>query len=76
MTQYRVDKLVGLIFCVEENVGYYFPIANRKFKNLYSNGTDELTRKTAEKIKTEYTVGRYREDDSYTAQFIRNTPVT
>ncbi|MBP3342034.1 MAG: hypothetical protein J6K99_05875, partial [Peptococcaceae bacterium] len=34
---YKVDRLVGIIFCVEENVSYYFPCFNRKFKNLYSD---------------------------------------
>src|SRR5699024_4256414 len=29
------DRMVGIIFCVEENVSYYFPAFNRKFKNLY-----------------------------------------
>jgi hypothetical protein len=31
----RADKLVGIIFCVQKDVSYYFPVGNKKFKNLY-----------------------------------------
>lgn len=33
--QIRADRLVGIIFSIEENVSYYFPVFNRKYKNLY-----------------------------------------
>lgn len=68
----RVDYLVGIILCVEPNVSYYFPCANRKFKNLYSEYNEE-TRKAVEKLKAEYTVGKYRDRKDDMAVYIRNT---
>lgn len=47
----RVDKLVGIIFCVEKDVSYYFPVANRKFKNLYSDLDSEIRKKTIDYIR-------------------------
>lgn len=38
------DYLVGLIFCVEKDISYYFPVKNKKFKNLYESG--EVRNKT------------------------------
>ena len=40
-SQLRADRLVGIIFCVEENISYYFPCFNRLFKNLYDSDTPE-----------------------------------
>lgn len=40
-SQLRADRLVGIIFCVEENISYYFPCFNRLFKNLYDSDTSE-----------------------------------
>ncbi|MBR1454665.1 MAG: hypothetical protein IJ593_08515 [Lachnospiraceae bacterium] len=37
----RADRLVGIIFCVEDDISYYFPCFNRKFRNLYSDNTPE-----------------------------------
>ena len=71
---YKVDRLVGIIFCVEENVSYYFPCFNRKFKNLYQDRDDELTKKTIERIKARYIVGELREANTNIANYIRNTP--
>lgn len=51
--QLRADRLVGIIFCVEENVSYYFPCFNRKFKNLYTSDT-EARRKAISIIKDRY----------------------
>ena len=47
----RVDKLVGFIFSIEPNVAYYFPVANRKFKNLYEDVNDEVRKATIQRIK-------------------------
>lgn len=73
--QIRADKLVGIIFCVQEDVSYYFPVFNRKFKNLYQNKDSEVRRKTIEKIKARYTVGDLRDihdDDMY--DYVMKTP--
>lgn len=55
--QIRADRLVGIIFSVEENVSYYFPVFNRKFKNLYT--TDSASRKKAVDMIYE----RYRDEE-------------
>lgn len=34
------DRLVGLIFSVEEGIAYYFPIAHKKFKNICTPDTE------------------------------------
>ena len=71
----RADKLVGIIFCVQEDVSYYFPAFNRKFKNLYQDLDSEVRRKTIENIKARYTVGDLRDqhdDDMY--NYVINTP--
>ena len=70
----RVDYLVGIIFCVENDVSYYFPCSNRKFKNLYSNVEDPVTKRTIELIKAKYTVADYRNRTDDMARYIRNTP--
>ena len=66
----RTDSLVGLIFCVEENVSYYFPVGHRKFDNLYSK-FDDICIKTIQNIKARYTVGDLRDKDTEYAKFIR-----
>ena len=71
--QLRADRLVGIIFCVEDNVSYYFPCFNRKFKNLYETDT-ETRRKIIDNIKARYTVGEYWAKQSDMANYIRNTP--
>lgn len=70
----RTDYLVGIIFCVEPNISYYFPCANRKFKNLYSDLTEETTAQTVDNILAKYTVGEYRDRQDDMAVYIRNTP--
>lgn len=72
---YKVDKLVGIIFCVERDVSYYFPCGNRKFKNIYSDINDETTKKISENILARYTVGDLRESKTSMANYIRNTPI-
>ena len=71
--QIRADRLVGIIFCVEENTSYYFPCFNRKFKNLYDTDTP-VRRKIIEDIKARYTVGEFGNRQSDMADYIRNTP--
>lgn len=70
----RVDRLVGFIYCVERDVSYYFPCFNRKFKNLYNDVTNPVTKKVVERILADYTIGKYRDRKDYMAEFIRNTP--
>ena len=67
----RTDSVVGLIFCVEDSVSYYFPVGHRKFDNLYSK-LDETCIKTIQNIKARYTVGDLRDDLSEYSVFIRN----
>lgn len=67
----RTDSVVGLIFCVEDNVSYYFPVGHRKFDNLYSK-LDEVCIRTIQNIKARYTVGDLRDDLSEYSVFIRN----
>lgn len=69
----RTDSVVGLIFCVEDNVSYYFPVGHRKFDNLYSK-RDETCIRTIQNIKARYTVGNLRDDLSEYSAFIRNLP--
>lgn len=72
---YKVDKLVGIIFCVERDVSYYFPCGNRKFKNIYSDINNETTKSVAQNILARYTVGDLRESKTSMANYIRNTPM-
>lgn len=70
--QIRSDKLVGIIFCVEENTSYYFPCFNRKFTNIYEDKNSEIRRKLIEKYKAEYTIGQYRNEDTDMARYWRS----
>lgn len=69
----RADRLVGIIFCVEDNISYYFPCFNRKFKNLYQDDS-ETRRNIIEMIKERYkTVPKNpMQMDMY--NYINNTP--
>lgn len=71
---YKVDRLVGIIFCVEPNVSYYFPCFNRKFKNLYSDKSNDRTKKIIDRIYVRYTLGDLRDSKSSMSNYIRNTP--
>lgn len=71
--QLRADRLVGIIFCVEDHISYYFPCFNRKFKNLYEDD-NEIRRKIINNIKARYTVGEYALKQSDMARYIRETP--
>lgn len=70
----RADRLVGIIFCVENDVSYYFPCFNRKFDNLYQNLDSPVRKTTVNNIKARYTVGDLRDDNSFMANYIRTTP--
>lgn len=50
----EVDSLVGVIFCVQPNVSYYFPLRHRSIKNLYEDKNNEITRKTIADIVSRY----------------------
>lgn len=71
--QLRADRLVGIIFCVEENVSYYFPCFNRKFKNLYTSDT-EARRKAISIIKDRYSKphSNHMQDDM--EDYFKKTP--
>ena len=71
---YKVDRLVGIIFCIQENVSFYFPCFNRKFKNLYEDRESEITKTTINNILAKYTVGELRDAQTPMAKYIRETP--
>lgn len=71
--QLRADRLVGIIFCVEENVSYYFPCFNRKFKNLYTSDT-EARRKAVSIIKDRYSKPHSNPMQDDMEDYFRKTP--
>lgn len=73
--QIRADKLVGIIFCVEKDISYYFPVGNRKFKNLYDDKNSKLRKQIIANTKARYTLGtdlKYPRGDMY--DYVMNTP--
>ena len=70
----RADKLVGIIFCVEENTSYYFPCFNRKFKNLYQDLDSPVRKRIIQNTKSRYTIGDLRDKDNSVAEYWRTTP--
>lgn len=71
----RADRMVGIIFCVEEDVSYYFPAFNRKFKNLYQDVNSPERIAAINNIKARYTVGDLavqHDDDMY--NYVTKTP--
>lgn len=73
--QIRSDKLVGIIFCVEKDVSYYFPCFNRKFKNLYEDKESPIRKKIVADIKERYRTGnglKYPKGDMY--NYFTTTP--
>lgn len=72
--QIRADRLVGIIFCVENDVSYYFPCFNRKFKNLYEDLSSPIRQKIISNVKARYTVGDLKDTDSEMRGYIINTP--
>lgn len=71
---HRADKLVGIIYCVEPDVSYYFPCRNRKFKNLYEDKGSPVRNSIIANIKARYTVGEFATLQSDMAEYVRNTP--
>lgn len=72
--QVRVDRLCGIIFCVEENISYYFPCFSRKYEVLYQNRNSEVRKRLINNIKARYTIGDKRFDTGDEARYIRETP--
>lgn len=72
--QIRSDRLVGIIFCVENDTSYYFPCFNRKFKNLYEDIDSPIRNKIINNIKTRYTIGDRRDSDGDMRDYVLNTP--
>lgn len=70
----RADKLVGIIFCVEEDTSYYFPCFNRKFKNLYQDLDSPVRKRIIQNTKSRYTIGDLRDKDNSVADYWRTTP--
>lgn len=72
----RADRLVGIIFCVEPDVSYYFPCFNRKFKNLYDDKDSPIRKKIIQNIRARYTVGPGVKQNNIgdMLSYIRNTP--
>lgn len=70
----RADKLVGIIFCVQENTSYYFPCFNRKFKNLYDDLNSPIRNRIINNTKAAYTIGAMRNVDNSVADYWRKTP--
>lgn len=71
--QIPADRLVGIIFCVEPNVSYYFPCFNRKFDNLYQNPDSPVRKKIIANTKARYTIGDFRDKQGDMAEYVRNT---
>ena len=74
--QIRADYLVGIIFCIEDDVSYYFPARNRKFKNLYEDVNSSTRIDTINKIKNRYLLGDMKDVDGDMADYVRNTPAS
>jgi len=72
--QIRSDRLVGIIFCVENDVSYYFPCFNRKFKNLYEDLSSPIRNKIINNIKSRYTVGDLKDYNEDMKDYVLNTP--
>ena len=70
----RADRLVGIIFCVENDVSYYFPCFNRRFKNLYDDVNSPIRKTIIQNIKSKYTIGELRDKRGDMADYVRNTP--
>lgn len=70
----RADKLVGIIFCVEEDTSYYFPCFNRKFKNLYEDLNSPIRNQIIKNTKAKYTIGELRDRKDCVAEYWRTTP--
>lgn len=72
--QIRSDRLVGIIFCVENDTSYYFPCFNRKFKNLYEDIDSPIRNRIINNIKARYTIGDRKDSDGDMRDYVLNTP--
>lgn len=72
--QIRADRLVGIIFCIEKDISYYFPCFNRKFDNLYQNKDSKYRRQIISNTKARYSVGDLRNRDEDMKRYVLNTP--
>ena len=70
----RADKLVGIIFTVEENVSYYFPCGNRKFKNLYEDKNSPIRKRIIQNAKSRYVIGDLRDSFGDMRSYLAETP--
>lgn len=70
----RADRLVGIIFCVEEDTSYYFPCFNRKFKNLYSDKNSTIRKRIIQNTKARYTIGDKVNSYGDMKKYVLNTP--
>lgn len=75
-TPYRVDTLTGLILTIQPNVSYYFPVRNRKFKNVYEaedkGQLSRTTKQTIAWIKSQYKYGVYKDRTDDMANWVRS----
>ena len=71
--QIRSDKLVGIILTVEEKTSYYFPVRNRKFKNLYQDKDNPIRKKIIRDIRNRYAVGDRSKIDGDMKEYISKT---
>lgn len=71
--QIRADRLVGIIFCVEPNISYYFPCFNRKFKNLYQDLNSPIRQRIINNTKSRYIIGDLRNAQTPMAKYVRET---
>lgn len=65
------DRLCGIIFATKTDTAVYFPCFSRKFKVLYQEDTP-TRRMVVDRIRADYTVGRYRDRQGDMAEYIRN----
>ena len=65
------DRLCGIIFATKTDTAVYFPCFSRKFKTLYQEDTP-LRRQIIDRIRSDYTIGRYRDRKGDIADYIRN----
>ena len=65
------DRLCGIIFATKPDAAVYFPCFSRKFKTLYQEDTP-LRRQIVDRIRSDYTIGRYRDRQGDMANLIRS----
>ena len=70
-TKLNADALCGIIFATKDDTAVYFPCYSRKFQVLYQDDTP-TRRAVVNKIRVDYTVGRYRDRKGDMADLIRS----